>query len=258
MQNPPQTHDQSNPFKNAAHSLKKKLKENDKRHATLWETFFESKSWLQLAVDEYGVNPVLVGADLGRLYKGKHLKNPNIVLLADDRNGDLRFREQEFFRSLQKHTYDKNTREVKLKCGIKLNVTQVVSGTEEVQMEKIQQLFKEDRPLTSYCFWLDPLKRLRDINRPIGLDGEATEDQDFWRLSMICCLRLSLYGQPTQQQVFQVKTLPEWFKYVYENGENSGTIVKFSYCDDQISEMPSAGGFDESETDESDLRSNPE
>jgi hypothetical protein len=179
--------------------------------------------WLQLAVEENKVNPTLLGPDLYKYY-GKSRKGnvpAYMVLLADDHQGDLRYEQTKFFGSLQKHEYDKSTHQVKFDCGIVLNVQQVITGCEEIEMTDLRLLFTKKKLRTACCFWVNELK-LRPIRRPVGVGGEITRLKN---IAPICCLRLKPPALPIQQLVFRQDAPPALVR-IYRDGERypSGKI----------------------------------
>jgi hypothetical protein len=178
---------------------------NIKAHESLWQSMFKDETWLQLAHNEYGVNSGLLGSKVYKYYGAteKEYYDAFMVLLAGDLDGDLRWEQAKFFKSLQKHTYNETTHEITFDCGIVLNVKQVITGCDEIEMMDLQRLFKKDSLFTSYCFWADPDPKPRIITRPniVGLGGRITRLKD---IAPICALNLKPIGSlvPCKQQIF--------------------------------------------------------
>ena len=72
-----------------------KLNSNQEAHANLWGSIFKDETWVQMAVERFGVNPVLIGPDLHRYYeidvdtRKQETKPAYMILLAWDPLGGL-------------------------------------------------------------------------------------------------------------------------------------------------------------------------
>ncbi|KAF2469536.1 uncharacterized protein BDR25DRAFT_315154 [Lindgomyces ingoldianus] len=97
---------------------------SQRAHESLWRSVFRDETWLQLALDKFGVNPVLVGPDLYKYFDEpkEEYQNGYMVLLSGDLEDELRWERATFFYSLKKHKYDKATKEISfnVNCGITL------------------------------------------------------------------------------------------------------------------------------------------
>ncbi|KAF2103244.1 hypothetical protein NA57DRAFT_52770 [Rhizodiscina lignyota] len=200
--------------KNAAEAFCFRRTENQICHELLWRAIFKNDNWLELAVSLHDVNPVLVGSDLKKYYN--YSKSPTVkkhgyadlktlyngmymVLLAIDFNGDLRYDAVKLFQDLQEHTYNSETFEVSLTCGITLNIKQAVTSCEDLELKTLRPLFNENLR-TTYCFWDDPKNRLRVAERQsiIGIMENTTRLED---IGPIVCLRLYHPTQRVYQQI---------------------------------------------------------
>jgi hypothetical protein len=114
-------------LKDAASALNLNLTKAEKNHESLWRSIFKDDKWLTGAVETYGVNPILLSADLGKYYtyyevKGK--RSAYIFLIADDKHHrDLQYTYKIFVESLQDYEdFNRETKEISFKCGITLNL----------------------------------------------------------------------------------------------------------------------------------------
>ena len=142
-----------------------KLK-HDPHHASyieIWASIFKDETWLRKAI-AYNVNPLLLGSDL--------VNDSYMFLVAQDNTGDLQLWEQNqtaFLGSLQEHTFDEKTQEVKFRSGLVLNVYGVLCSAEcnRVPLSKLfpPHLLRPARDVQlSYMFLEDEEKRLRTLS----------------------------------------------------------------------------------------------
>ncbi|KAF2181295.1 hypothetical protein K469DRAFT_692165 [Zopfia rhizophila CBS 207.26] len=187
------------------------LSSNQMAHDFLWKAIFKDESWLQLA-NIFHINPVLLGPDLQDYCNGTK-KTAYMVLLVDDRSGDLRYDKDEIFDSLQeKHKYNKATKEVIFDCGITLNVTQIVMGCDEIEMDKLERLFEKNKLRTTYSTWVDRQNAFRIIEPPNVIWIKELE-----RSSPLFCLNLSIPGQRFQQ-IFKGPHVPKVIPIIKDRG----------------------------------------
>jgi hypothetical protein len=89
-----------------------------KAHGQVWAAIFKDQKWLNMATKDFGVRPVLLGKDLNRRYYGHGRRGSEyLVLVAEDKTGDLRGREKEFFASLHEHTRESGSNEIYFQAG---------------------------------------------------------------------------------------------------------------------------------------------
>jgi len=203
----------------------------------IWNTIFENNDYLNLAVEKYQINPMLVGSNLPILYnrlKKKIYKKTYLVLITDDWSGDLHFetfmegeeRKNKIFQSLQIYTnYNKETQEVTFDNGIILNIMQPILGTEEIILPDLKLLFQEQKLRTAFCYCSDSSK-IEIIKEAKGIGGKITRLK---KANSICSL--SLPGTHTGQITFVEPSCPSW-RTIYKQGEKypDGEIVGFEYC----------------------------
>lgn len=194
-------------------------------HTAIWRAVFKTKDWLEVATSEFHVNPLFIGKNLHDWQR----KPTYLILIARDMSGDLQYKQDLFFNSLEKHVYNKFTQEVTFRCGIVMNVREVITGSDGLQMKDLSLIFSAERLETGYCFWSDIERKLRTINPPyiIGVGGIIRRLKD---ISPICCLNLSLPGEPCIQHVFNdssnytVSAILNEGKYTGWEIRNSGLI----------------------------------
>ncbi|KAB2099651.1 hypothetical protein AG0111_0g12100 [Alternaria gaisen] len=214
--------------KNIAEVLSTKLTENLSIHESVWRSCFQDETWLQLAFAKYNTNPVLLGVDLLRIpEKPKKNKNCYLVLLADDWSGDLSFHGvdesfETFRNSLQEHTYysDGIVHEIYFSSGITLNITQVITGCEYIQMPNLQVLFELEKGVqTAYCPWSSfeqgPIVTVKGCDI-VGNEGTVEELQN---INPICAVSLSCLKQQSIHQIFCQVGSSSSLLPVYKNGE---------------------------------------
>jgi hypothetical protein len=150
-----------------------------------------------------------------------------MVLVAGDREGNLHHEKSLFFDSLQKYEYNKDG-DLLFDCGITLNITQVLTDCEEIEMRNLRGLFPRKELQTKYCFWDDKERKLRTTKHPVGIGGEITKRKN---ITPICCLKLHLPGKPMQQQIFQMPRLPR-LKPIFKDGETYPEVEYqgWEYC----------------------------
>jgi len=177
----------------AAEAFRFSLGAADYKHEALWRTIFKNETWLQLAVERFGVNPVLISPDLDTCTDYEKVQSTYMILLADDIHGDIQYTSRLFFDSLQDHTYNNEHKEVVLASGITVNLQQLLSFNQDgVVLTDTLAIFEKDRPRTSYIVWLDVQRSIRYIEPPniIGIGGSLTQLAE---VSPICCLELPFW-----------------------------------------------------------------
>ncbi|KAF2181281.1 hypothetical protein K469DRAFT_752833 [Zopfia rhizophila CBS 207.26] len=186
---------------------------NQMEHDFLWRAIFKDfnkdnrdkkfiNPWLQLAVEEFRVSPILLGPDLHEYCNGTK-KTAYMVLLVDDRSGNLHYRQDIFFESLQ---------------------SKLVTGRDDIEMDDLEPLFKENKLQTTYSVWADRQKELKPIEPPNIIWVEELK-----RLSPLFCLNLSIPGQLLLQQLFQ-KPHRRKTRSIFKDGKGS-EIVGFKWME---------------------------
>lgn len=169
------------------------------RHSRLWEMIFRDQAWLVKAT-EAKLNPVLIGSNLQSLYSSHQKIKPGyLCLFTDDITGDFTVSNPEnvslFFQCLRQFTYDASTEEVKLCCGITLDVSEIVGtgALKTIPSRLFSYSFGNLR--SSYLFWNDYTHSVRQV-RPRQIYGIHGVAEDMADVTDWCQVRLfSPYGR---------------------------------------------------------------
>jgi hypothetical protein len=172
----------------------------------LWQCMFKDNHWLELATTFDRCAPVLIGRNLSSFRPGRsdHLY---FVLLAGDYSGDLRFRLDEFFKSLQDGwKYDERRKEINFPSGIRLNICEVMTGVASPHIP-IKKLFSnENKELRlEYCFYRDTAIKALVPPNIIGINGSYRKKD----IRYGCALRLSHQGKPIEWLIINKGTRKE-------------------------------------------------
>ena len=102
------------------------------KHAWVWDLIFQSQEWLNKAEHQH-INPILIDYDLEKCYHGfqrKGGKKNYLILQPGDMSGDFTTWCEElhqlFFSCLKLHNFDETIKEVRLGCGLVINVEAVL------------------------------------------------------------------------------------------------------------------------------------
>ena len=164
----------------------------------MWESIFQSQEWLDEAERRH-INPVLIGYDLKNCYHGsqrKEGKENYLILKPGDMSGDFTTWSEElrqlFFSCLKPHNFYEATKEVRLACGLVVNVEAVLNDPEILMLPDLTKLFsiRSGHPEGRYLFWQHnnySLGRL-GYNEIAGINGRAKR---LSQVDNICCLILS-------------------------------------------------------------------
>jgi hypothetical protein len=177
----------------------------DYRSSSLWTRIFKDRKWLELAdkidttdIDGYhpSCTPLLIGNDLSRtdtFDKGQYF-----ILLSGDYSGDLRYHNTRFFASLRDdHEYDGGKKEVSFKSGLTVNVSEVISGTDEPRLP-MQELFPRGKDFRLEYLFLNeaaPMIRTLSPSTIIGINGPSKTRCD---VRYGCVLHVPYKGGITQ------------------------------------------------------------
>lgn len=188
-------------------------------HECIWRTIFKDETWLRLAFEEYNTNPVILGADLLRIpdkLKKNESMNCYLVLLADDWTGTLFFHGADenfetFRNSLQEHTYSRDpygnrsevtAHEISFSSGITLNITQVVTICEPIEMPDLQVFFEKESVQTAYCPWIGPEQDPIVTVKGCDIIGKEGTVENLGNINPVCAVSLSYSKQQSVQQIF--------------------------------------------------------
>ena len=175
-----------------------RLRPAQHKHARVLDLIFRSQEWLDEAGRRH-INPVLIGYDLEKCYHGSQRKGDKedyLILQPGDMSGDFTTWCEEllqlFFSCLKPYNFDKVTKEVRLGCGLVVNVEAVLNNPEILMLPDLKKLFSTSsgHPEGSYLFWQhrnDTLGRL-EYNEIAGINGKAKR---LSQVDNICYLILS-------------------------------------------------------------------
>ena len=179
------------------------------KHSEVWSLIIQNEVWTSIA-SYHGLNPVLIGQNLNKLYNTKPSESPKpsyIVLMTGDRSGDIRFHRDVFLESLQPHTFNPSTCEVVFKNShITLNVADAIYNPDTIYMNPKRLFSCRNKCLQSaYLYWQDSHHALRKIKSTdvVSIGGSAPAIQDVYK---ICALTISSLDNSKilrQQFVFQ-------------------------------------------------------
>jgi hypothetical protein len=171
------------------------LSSNQQRFSRFWSYFFKDERWLNRVLetetdsDSYRPVPNIAGRDLPRVLEGR-TENTYLALIMHDYSGDILYFQQQFFDSLQPHTYNKEKNEVEFDgSGITLNVGEATRPDELIHISDPRRLFRSrSNELSTYviCYKEDAIHRC--LNSSIGgVQGVLDREE---AIADICCVRI--------------------------------------------------------------------
>ncbi len=154
---------------NASGTVLNKIRSRQKKcHGRAWATIFKDQKWLDMA-KEFGARPVLLGKDLDQYYSGHRRSGSNyLVLAAEDRSGDLRYHEEDFFASLHQDRRKCGSYEIYFPSSdVVLNVYDILVSDYKVEIDPPRFFHGERaRNLRTRCVcWCDPTHKLLNVSR---------------------------------------------------------------------------------------------
>jgi hypothetical protein len=169
----------------------------------LWRCMFKNNSWLRHAKEidttveicgqphrQY-CTPLLIGNNLSSFRTGGSNEGLYFILLGGDYSGDLTHDTKTFFASLHDdHQYNAKKQEIKFKSGLTVNVSEVMSGTEEPRLP-MRKLFPRRKDFRlEYLFLNEASPMIRTLAPPniIGINGPSKKRRD---VRYGCVLHLS-------------------------------------------------------------------
>ncbi len=168
---------------NASLIFQFRLRPAQHKHAQVWDLIFQSQGWLDEA--EHGhINPVLVGYDLEKCYHGSQRKGGKenyLILQPGDWSGDFttwcKELHQLLFSCLKQHNFDEATREIRLGCGLVVNLKAVLNDPEVLMLPDLEKLFSTTSGHLEgrYLFWQHRNHALGRLgyNEIAGINGKA-------------------------------------------------------------------------------------
>lgn len=173
------------------------------KHSRVWDTIFQNQAWLVKAM-EAKLNPVLISPNLQAYYSyRRRAVSAYVCLYTNDMTGDFAENPENrrlFFDCLKPYTVDRSTEEVKLDCGITLNVSDIL-GYDAVNAipERILSCRFTSGLQSSYLFWEDDTHALRKLGSDSIIDSRGlaatrlSEVKSWCGVSLIC---------PDDQQIY--------------------------------------------------------
>ena len=126
------------------------LTRNQAHHSRVWSAIFKNDTWLNMAMETFGIRPVIISRDLDRF----NLRSQYMVLVSRDPLGDLfySFGSQEnresFLNALQENSgYNPERGEVTFTSGIVLNIHNLFFSREVIEVEP-RKLFRREKLLS--------------------------------------------------------------------------------------------------------------
>ena len=150
-----------------------KLERKQENHLNVWNAIFQDQAWLDKAV-EHGLNPTLIGTGLTVYYNHRRAASAIYICLCtgpDTRSMSTQFTYPKtnfelLLNRLRPHAFDPSTHEIKFKCGIVLNISQIrgLNGIIAPPMRVFS--YRHHTLRSSYIFWKDNTHSLRCIGWP--------------------------------------------------------------------------------------------
>lgn len=192
----------------------------------LWNCIFKDKSWLNLAKTYDRSAPLLIGHNLSTFRPRKPFNQLYLCLITHDHSGDLRYKKDEFFKSLQDGwIYNEHKQEISFPSGITVNVHDIlVSNSEELFLPLAKLFPRKGKTLElEYCFHQDALFRTLEPPNIIGLNGPARK---FKAVKYGCALRLLYQGKIRQYII--IPSEQSYSKHAWPNKyDESGLIASY-------------------------------
>lgn len=195
----------------------------DSRSSSLWTCIFKDRKWLELAdkiettdIDGYhpSCTPLLIGNNLSGSRTAN--KGQYFILLSGDYSGDLRYEDTAFFASLHDdHEYHEKKHEIKFKSGLTVNVSEVMSGTDEPRLP-MQELFPRGKDFRLEYLFLNeaaPMIRTLSPSNIIGINGPSKTRYD---VRYGCVLHVPYKGGITQWLMIDKGVIKETVVYKRE------------------------------------------
>jgi hypothetical protein len=182
----------------AARILSFGLWPSQESHSGVWDAIFEDTSWINQAIIDFNVNPVLIGQI------NNNNKSAYLTLVVRDNPGDLRFRKKQFLKSLRGHPRLNKKYEVHFpSSNITLNVADVVGSFDVIPVDTKRLFSYRHKNLQSaYLLWNDPEHKVRIIDSEdiVGIGGKALTLKS---VSFICGLSITFSDDHREQYVFE-------------------------------------------------------
>jgi hypothetical protein len=187
----------------AARILSFGLWPSQESHSGVWDAIFEDTSWINQAIIDFKVNPVLIGQNLHNCVNSNN-KSAYLTLVIRDNLGDLRFPIDTFLESLRGRPGLNKKHEVYFpSSNITLNVADVVLSSEIIPVDTKRLFSYRYKNLESaYLLWNDPEHKVRiiDSEHIVGIGGRAFTLKS---VSFICGLSITFSDHHREQYVLE-------------------------------------------------------
>lgn len=173
----------------AAEVLDFKLHDRERKHSDIWKHVFRDEKWC-LIVKRQGLNPILVGDDLHKLYDDPQ-QSAYIALLTGDNTRNIRHEKSKLLASLKPHDLNEKNEIVFRDSRIVLNIEEPLNNPFFVSLSP-KKLFasQHNEPRSASLYWKDSENLLRAIGPSdiVGLGKGPFVLQD---VSVLCCITLT-------------------------------------------------------------------
>ncbi len=165
------------------------LDEESIKLGRVWAMIFKNSDWLEKA-EKTGLKPSLFGSDLPALYNGEKRGPAHLALIVSDWSGDARFFKQDLFQSMNKHTYNEKTFEVRFESGIILNIHDAIKCLEGIMIANPKKHFKQgDRTVFSTVLYYGE-RTLRNVGSECIGGMEGVGPKKLANVRDICSVKL--------------------------------------------------------------------
>lgn len=136
-----------------------KLERALENHSRVWNLIFKDQAWAVKA----GLNPTLIGSDLKDYYNQRRAAGASYICLCTGPYTRLiprvfMYRPEHFellLKCLRPHSFARSTGEIKFKCGITLNISQIRGTTNVVAVPARLISYRSHGYRSNYLLWED-------------------------------------------------------------------------------------------------------
>ena len=139
-----------------------KLERTQEDHSRVWNLIFKDQAWAVKA-REFGLNPILIGSDLNVYYNHRRRADDSYICLCTGPYTRLiprvfMYSSDHFellLKCLRPHSFDRSIGEIKLECGITLNISQIRGTTNVVAVPIRLVSYHSQSYRSNYLLWED-------------------------------------------------------------------------------------------------------
>jgi len=176
------------------------LSNSNETNSDIWRKIFKDETWINQAIKDFKVRPVLFGQNLYNLVSGSG-KPVYLALVAIDKDGDLQCRKDQFLNSLQNH--ERKGNEIHFSSSnIILNVAEILLSPEITPIDT-RRLFSYRYKIlkSAYLLWDDPEHKVRSLGSE-DIDGIGGQAFTLRSVSSICGLSITFPDNSREWYVF--------------------------------------------------------